>query len=120
MKKSRRNCGKEYISSSGRLIPSKIFQNIACECKKNCTTKIQENQRKIIFDSFWKLADHSRQNVFIRGLVAAHRVARKRIRSGVGAAKQTSFKYSFRVESDTILVCKKYFLDTLQIRVGRL
>lgn len=30
------------------------------------------------------------------------------------------FKYSFRVENHTVSVCKKYFIDTLQISVGRL
>lgn len=120
VKKVRRNCGQEYVSSSGKIVPSKTFQNIACNCKKKCAAKIKEDQRKQIFESFWKLADYSRQNVFIRGLVTAQKVARKRIRNGAGAEKQTSFKYSFRVENHSMFVCKKYFVDTLQISVGRL
>lgn len=73
-----------------------------------------------MFEAFWKLADYSRQNVFLRGLITAQKVARKRVRDGTGAAKQTSFKYSLRVENCTMFVCKKYFVDTLQISVGRL
>ena len=69
--------------------------------------------------SFWN-SDYTRQNVFIRGLVTSQKVERKRIRNGSCAEKQTSYKYSLRVENETMFVCKKYFVDTLQISVGRL
>lgn len=119
IRKKRRNAGQEYISLSGKVVPSKGFVNSPCSCKQNCNDKMGADQRRSIFDSFWKLSDYSCQNVF-RGLVKANKVKRKRVRDGSHPVKQTSFEYNLRVDNTTIKVCKKFFAETLVISAGRL
>lgn len=97
----------------------KEFQNTPCLCKKRCNGKFSEKERRRIFESFWKLGDYSKQNIYIWGCVQPCSVKRKRPREGCGSEKNVSYSYTLRdgVKSNT--VCKKYFLDTLQLSHGR-
>lgn len=114
-----RNSGLAYHSVKGKEISKKCFTNAPCHCKKNCNQKFTEEERKRIFESFWKLGDFSKQNVYIRSSVMSHRVKRKRIRDGSGSEKNVSYSYILRDGANSQTVCKKYFLETLQLSHGR-
>lgn len=120
VRKESRNSGKSYKSTSNKIVPSKQFANRLCNCKRLCNNMIEEEDRRQCFESFWKLADFSRQNVYIKGLVKSSAVNRKRTRDGSRSAKSTSFQYFLLVRGVSVQVCKTFFLDTFQISVGRL
>lgn len=114
-----RNSGQAYNSVNGKEMPEKVFKNIPCQCKQKCDEKFETDERKRIFESFWKLGDYSKQNVYIRSSVLSHRVQRKRAKNGNGNEKHVSYNYILREGDKSEIVCKKYFLDTLQLSHGR-
>lgn len=121
-KKKRQNCrnsGLAYHSVKGKEIPRKSFTNAPCHCKKKCNQKFTEEERKRIFESFWKLGDFSKQNIYIRSSVMSHTVERKRIRNGSRREKNVSYSYNLRNSANSQTVCKKYFLETFQLSHGR-
>lgn len=121
IKKLRRNSGKSYINRVGNPVPGKEFQkNYDCRCKRNCRSKFSEEKLQNFFQSFWKLGDYSQQNTFLRGVVQANKTQRSRPRNNSATPKAINFKYSLRVDEESIQVCKKYFLGILQISWGRL
>ena len=90
-----------------------------CHCTKRCNEKFTEAERKRIFESFWKLGDFSKQNVYIRSSALSHRVKRKRIRDGSASEKNISYTYVLTDGANSQIVCKKYFLETFQLSHGK-
>ncbi|CAH1114838.1 unnamed protein product [Psylliodes chrysocephalus] len=95
IKKRRRNCGEEYISSSGRLVPSKTFQDKACNCKQNCSNKIQEDQRKIMFESFWKLETIGTENNSVNSEIQSETEANQNVRDNKDSWNNRSGEKSY-------------------------
>lgn len=82
VRKRLRNSGESYVSANtGKVMPAKVCElNFDCHCKQTCSKKLSANQKKKIFDSFWKLSDYSRQNIYLRGLIKAKKPVRSRPR----------------------------------------
>lgn len=53
-RKTKRNLGLQYISSSGKLKENRKCAPLA-DCKRKCSTKINYDGQKKIFDEYWKL-----------------------------------------------------------------
>lgn len=87
----------------------KIFRNLDCHCRRKCNSKIACEEREKIFKSFWALADFSKQNVFVRGMVHMKRVDHIRKRNGSRGPKAGIFLYFLRVQDVTISVQKVFF-----------
>lgn len=117
-----RNSGQPYVTARNVVVTSKVFKrNLNCGCPKKCPTHFNsENDVETFFNSFWKLADFSKQNVFLCGIVHTSKVQRCRPRDGSGAPKAKIYQYFIPVKEENIGVCKKYFLEALQISWGRL
>lgn len=86
-------------------------------CKKKCSEKINENERKEIFSSYWeatKTWDVKRQ--FIISHVKSKPINRERPKdhSRHGQRMQTILYY-FDVNGSRIEVCKVFFLNTLGV-----
>ncbi|KAB7500587.1 Splicing factor 3B subunit 5 [Armadillidium nasatum] len=97
-----RNNGGAYFSVKGKAMAKKEFQNTPCLCKKRCNTKFSEKERRRIFESFWKLGDYSKQNIYIWGCVQPCSVRRKRPREGCGSHADTSqFEWCVNQHRDT-------------------
>lgn len=122
-RKLNRNSGKEYTSRRNKVTHAKIFPSgYDCKCPRKCPENFpSEDTLKSFFNSFWKLADYSKQNCFLRGLVKATTVSRRRPRDETGDAKSKMYQYVIPDEHNNQLrVCKTYFLAMLQISWGRL
>lgn len=116
-----RNSGQSYKTKTKKTVPAKIFNpEFDCQCRKNCKNKFNQEDLAAFFNSFWKLADFSKQNIFLRGLVKISKVIRKRPRDGTGTEKKSNFEYTVRVKEANLEVCKIFFLGILQISWGRL
>lgn len=119
--KRSRNSGEAYSTKKGQPVLPKTFPvDYDCQCTQRCNGKFPSEEGKKIFDSFWKLGDYSKQNVFLRGLVKVHETVRSRPRDGSGVPKTCSYSYIFSNNTKSVQVCKKYFLNILQISWGRL
>lgn len=120
IRKRNRNLGKEYVSTSRKNIPGKVFTNTCCNCKKTCSDKIIEIDRRIVFENFWKIGNFSAQNAFLCGLVKHNEIKRHRLRDETKGEKTTSNLYYVNIHNISHNVCKNYFLTTFQISNGRL
>ena len=110
-RKHDKNHGNAYVSSRGKLVFAKKVKHGCNICKKECQMKINNECRQKIFKSFWELGDVDSQREFISRTV--RQVECKR--SKKNSRKQSSFSYSFFIDKIQIDVCKKFYLDTLDI-----
>lgn len=119
--KNARNSGQRYVTKKGKIIEEKTFQDVPCSCKMKCNDKITQIQRKALFDAFWKMGNFKRQNTFICGLVQKSAVKQRRPRKEEGSReRKSSNKYFVKPENNlSVMVCKKYFLNTFILTEGR-
>lgn len=110
IRKRARNSGEAYRTVKGKGKAKKEFKNISCGCKKKCDQKFEEEERRRIFESFCKLADFRKQNVFIRGSVMSQNVSRKQKRDGTGHDKNVSYSYTLRDDKKNKLCVRNIFL----------
>lgn len=113
------NRGLKYKSRSGKIQPEKnIKPPCPLTCKKKCTLRFTESERKKIFDIFWQIGDHTRQWDFLSKY--AKRAERNRVTKS--ESKRTcTIKYFFPQKTENTddvslkPVCKLMFLNTLGI-----
>ncbi|XP_072395807.1 uncharacterized protein [Diabrotica undecimpunctata] len=65
--KKLRNCGKEYQSlHNGKLIPArKMLSSCKNTCRLKCSVKFTQEDREILFNSFWNLGNLENQRSFV-------------------------------------------------------
>ncbi|CAG5016528.1 unnamed protein product [Parnassius apollo] len=114
--KKLRNTGKCYISrfKTKKIIPARSLKPPCVDkCKMQCSTKIDEDCRKKIFAKYWGLGDITLQRNFInsstKAIVPAFRFSGKEKPRGYNNA------YYFDVDNEKIRVCKKFFMNTLDV-----
>lgn len=83
-------------------------QSCNIKCITKCTSKISHDHRKFIFDTFWSLADLSKQRSFIsRQIIPKYPTAKD--------SNWRSLKYYFDIESVHVEVCRTFLINTLDI-----
>lgn len=120
IRKRKRNCGKSYTTKTGKIVPSKTFTNLDCQCVRKCSNKISELERKKLFDNFWALGDINHQNSYLNGLCKCHSVKRRRPKDGTGSEKGCIYEYRLELAGTSLIVCKTFFLNTFNVSNGRL
>ncbi|CAG9840815.1 unnamed protein product [Diabrotica balteata] len=120
VRKEKRNCGEQYVSTSNKVVKAKEFHNRECTCKGKCIQKISQEERKAIFTNFWNIANFSAQNAFLVGIVKLSKPATHRPRNGTRQKKAVSYTYVLNTPKESHKVCKMYFLETFAISNGRL
>ncbi|KAF0713874.1 tigger transposable element-derived protein 6-like, partial [Aphis craccivora] len=64
--KKKLNLGEEHINRGGKMIMAKKMGPPCMEkCRMKCREKLNDEDRKVIFDSYWSLGSHMRQRDFI-------------------------------------------------------
>lgn len=112
--KSLRNTGKSYISQSKskRELPARSMKE-PCTCLMKCSEKIDETCRKEIFNSFWQLGSIELQRMFIKSCMMEIQPKYKYTNAEKPRAPNNAFFFS--IGGSKIRVCKKYFINTLDI-----
>nr|CAH7718651.1 unnamed protein product [Callosobruchus chinensis] len=119
--KCSRNSGKEYVNWKGNTQAQRKLKPPCENCRNNCTKKISEEDRVSIFSNFWSLADINRQRDFISKFTCLEEKKRCRIRpkpevdENVQSRRKSTFTYFLLSGGKRIMVCKKFFLNTLSI-----
>lgn len=89
-----------------------------CCCKENGAMKcseINDDNRKKIFSEFWQL-EWNQKKIYVNSLVEAYQITRPRNRKDYSKSKRClTYKYNLRFQCKNIRVCKKFFLNTLDI-----
>ncbi|KAG5879348.1 hypothetical protein JTB14_003593 [Gonioctena quinquepunctata] len=61
--------GQEYLNVVGQVVPAKKFYDGDCTCHKKCHSLFTLEERKLIFDIFYKLKNFDLQTAFIFGKI---------------------------------------------------
>ncbi|CAC5382510.1 unnamed protein product [Mytilus coruscus] len=119
----RRLSGMEYTSQRGKVVPAREVKPTDCtRCKYKCNIKVNDEERQDIFKTVWTLNSYQRQKDFIISHVGEKKTKKyifdESLNEPVPLAKRKRDihrSYSFEVNGDKKVVCKKFFLNTLHI-----
>lgn len=129
--KNRRERGQEYVSTktivrNGKKIIKSCVKSARkvgerCKCCKSglsrvfCCDIINELDRSIIFEQFWKLSDEGKR-VFIKSHVTTSEIKRKRnIDNSDETKRKCQHSFHLNVHGTLRRVCKNMFLSSLGI-----
>ncbi|XP_043495741.1 uncharacterized protein LOC122519960 [Polistes fuscatus] len=84
VRKIKRNSGKIYCTQTGNILPSKVFRNKDCRCRKAFKKNYEEEERKNIFEKFWNLGDFNKKNILLYEAIKRKIVKRRRQNNGKG------------------------------------
>lgn len=130
--KSSRNQGKEYINWKGKLHAARKLKDACNNCRMKCPEKINNDERKLIFDEYWSLGDINRQRDFISKHISVDKKTqtrkRRKLDNGQADASDTeqldsnsssrrTFTHTYYLQKNgfKVKVCKIFFLNTLSI-----
>lgn len=110
-----RNSGKEYISKSEKVVKAKALGAVCNDkkCRHKCPTKVPEDQRKAVFDDFWKTGDLQRQREFVSSCMQAIEPRYQYKRENSNRKPNNSFYLT--INGTKTRVCKIFFKNTLAI-----
>ncbi|XP_053614598.1 uncharacterized protein LOC128677637 [Plodia interpunctella] len=117
-RKKKINLGKAYVTRKGIYKPKKEIKS-PCKCRLKCFEKISTDQRKAIFEAFWKLGDHHKQWIYVSNLVSQNH--KRRVYVDTQSRRKYTMKYRLPLpdsdssDENNLIVCKKQFLSTLSI-----
>ncbi|XP_052741442.1 uncharacterized protein LOC128198734 [Bicyclus anynana] len=110
-----KNSGKRYHSKSAKKEIERKIMGDPCTCKKKCTEKIDQSERKLVFESYWQLANHERQWDYILKYVKGKPTRVALVGSNRPRSQTVVYTLPKSNGHDTVTVCKKMFLQTLNI-----
>lgn len=86
--KRKLNLGEEHINKEGKMIMAKKM-GLPCieKCQMKCREKLNNEDKKIIFNSYWSLGSHMRQRDFISSNI---QMMSKKSSTTFGTSKGTS------------------------------
>ena len=77
-----RTSGNAYETSRGKHVETKCKPNSGaiCPCKRLCSNRIDNEQRKTVIESFYGLPSKDLQDGYLCGLIGVHKVKNRRPR----------------------------------------
>jgi len=110
-----RNSGKLYTSSTSKVIPERNMK-VGCEetCYKKCYTKFSDLERANIFAEYYKLSYIQKKDFVLK-----HVEKKDKQRSTVvnnSRRKFTRTYYLPKENGDRVVVCRHFFVSTLDIK----
>lgn len=131
VRKEKRNEGKEYINTKGKLREARRVKDCNCEkCRFHCSKTFGEEERLLIFNQYWGTKSYIRQREFICRFVAEDEVAMRKPKKILKLSpkknmlpvteekkfrRNKTYFYFLPKGSESVRVCKKFFLTTLDI-----
>lgn len=110
-----RNTGKEYVSTSNKIVKEKTL-GPACnvqKCIQKCSLKLSEEERSAIFNDFWNLGNVDRQREFVLHNLTTVEPKYRYRRENSNRKFNNAFYLS--INNKKIRVCKEFFRNTLSI-----
>lgn len=117
-RKKARTSGQEYTSSRNTKIRARQLKGCCKEtCKLKCFKVFSNEERQNILQSFWnKDVDYDRKRQFVASCVDETPVQRRRNRNGTREGKRiVTYIYTLTSHGSRTRVCKRFFLNTLDI-----
>lgn len=116
LSKTLRNMGLKYTSSSSKhkVIPErKMGYACNCRCRLKCTLSISEEERKIVFKSYWKMGSLSKQRDFISKHISEVKPKYQYKKQNNNRKRKHAFYLTINNKKQR--VCKIFFKGTLGI-----
>ena len=110
-RKLQKDGGSAYATYKGEPRSAKQPLAITCRCRLGCAEKIPPNERKIVFDEFYKLKSHDAQNKYLYGLIRKRSVRRRKASRASTTKRDVTYSYCIRLKGKEVEVCKKTFCD---------
>lgn len=106
--------GLEHINAKGQPVKArKLGPNCGPLCRFKCSSRLSEDTRLSIFNTFWGIGNHTGQWEFISRHCELYQ-PKQRKRDAIKPIS-ASRKYFFRNGPEIIYVCKRMFCNTLDI-----
>ncbi|XP_068217595.1 uncharacterized protein [Palaemon carinicauda] len=119
IRKKQKNLGKSYTKKNGKVVPAKEFKVVNKCCSVGCFQSVSESDQRNGFTSYWSLGEWSMQTKFLWDHVQIKDTARKTV-DGKSRRIHSRYFYIPSQKGEKIKVCKRMFLNLLQISNGRL
>ena len=110
IRKRRRACGLEYISTSGKTVPKKHLKLFGCRFPLKCCTKLNAEQQQIVHDTFYDTSDWSVQTAFIASQTKVSSVAHRYTKS-THSRRNYSKHFYLPVAGVDVRVCKTFLRE---------
>lgn len=115
IRKAQRRAGEAYINMKGEITPRKQPLEVDCSnCKFRCNNKFSVENQIMICNQYWRLADVSRQYLFLCSLVEERAVKRHR-REAISAKSKSRFYYLPCDSGELKRVCRRFLCATFSI-----
>lgn len=119
--KVNRQSGKSYKNAKGEIQPARKPKSIGCShtstCPFQCMSKINQEGRQAIFDSYWELSDSEKRHFYVAN-VKKSECKRKRT-NAEHSRKSYVLNYYFNYMNQDVRVCQPFFVNTLNVNKGR-
>lgn len=113
--KSKRYSGQQYTSEKGKEFSARRIRSpCSVSCPRKCTTSFIETDRTAMFDRFWAMGNKKDQSTFVSTAVEISAI--KRASTEKKMNRDSSFKYFFWKGETKTQVCRKFFLNTLDLK----
>lgn len=110
-RKKQKDSGKAYNTYRGEPRARKRPPiALACRCQHHCSSRVTSEDRKRIFEDFYKLGNHDDQNKYLYGLIERSVPRQRRLRKSSGNPRANTFCYFVRnTHGERVHVCKQAF-----------
>ena len=107
--KRKRDSGEEYVSATTHKTMEARSVQAPCTCPKKCFERLGDEAVQLIFDAYYKMADHNAQSAYLLRMVGSQDVKSP----GVGdeSRRKATLEYSVRKAGEKVVVCKTAFLS---------
>lgn len=113
-RKRLRNSGQNYVSRTGKLQKKRELKSGCGDlCRNKCRSKILEDERIQIFYSFWTLGRLMQQRQYLCKTVK--KIEKQSMHTKSCSRRRSIYTYYLHIHEKIVKVCKKMFLDTLDI-----
>ena len=113
--RSRRNAGESYVSETGKSFKARVLAPpCGSACPRKCTALISDEERRSVFQQYWKIGNKKDQRQFICKNV--EKTSIQRTHYGKDTKRQVTYHYFLIKDGKKRQVCQTFFLNTLGIK----
>lgn len=110
--KKQKNSGREYLSSSGKVVAARSMKPPCPDkCILSCSKKIPEDFRRSLFQQYWELTCLQQQRNFLGSCVEQLELSYRRI--SAAAPRKPNCAFYLQNNGEKVRVCKTFLLNTL-------
>jgi len=125
MRKAKRAKGEKYVSDKTKNdVSARSLKQVNCDrCCLRCSSRVTEEQRQVLFDTFYSMTTWEGQTAFIKQSIMEYEPKRRTTQADSNRKGHSRAYYATVREgshSNSVRVCKKMFMKTFDINTARI